>query len=315
MADQDSMEGDLVSVTVSCIPGLEFITASECNEVLGVKSEKKTRGRVSFKIPVSSMTKLQNLRSVHHYWLVVSELTDIWSPSDNKEVILEKLEACVDALSWKKALFAFDFYKNIKNKEDEIISENPPCTKGATLEGICAEEQPAATKGNESISEEHPSLNTEGGIPLEGIAPGGIAPKTQPVVTDSINRKERSMSKRDAIKRNSTFFKQRKPEFYYQQPTEITFRVSCTRNGKHTFTSTEAAKYIGSGVKGKFHWEVQLENFDIEILSFIENSDVTIAMKLSTESRHNRNITCFGPTSLRATNAFCMLKLAGIKKG
>ena len=97
--------------------------------------------------------------------------------------------------------------------------------------------------------------------------------------------------------------------------SEVKFRVTCSRNGKHCFTSMEAAKYIGSGVKSYFNWQVDLEDFDIEILAFINEMDVTIAIKISSESKHNRNVSFFGPTTLRATTSYCLLKLAGTKRG
>eukprot|EP00794_Sanderia_malayensis_P020106 gene20106-22077_t len=256
------MEGaeESLKVSVSCVPGLEFITVSECNEVFGVKSQKETRGRVSFSIPVNMLQKLTKLRSVHHYWLVVSDLKNVWTTSDGKEEILQKLEACVDPLPWDKALSAFDQFRNFDTR------------KGMST---------TSTENNDAEVEE-----TLGQCCLE-------------------NRRESFM----------TSTRQRSLDWYYRQPSGVNFRVTCSRSGKHSFTSMEAAKYIGSGVKGHFSWNVSLEKFDVEILAFIDDDKVTIAMKLSDESKHNRNITCFGPTTLRATTAFCLLKLAGVKTG
>jgi len=103
--------------------------------------------------------------------------------------------------------------------------------------------------------------------------------------------------------------------FLKKNAADIKFRVTCNRTGKHDFTSMEAARYIGSGVKGYFGWNVDLENYDIEILAFIDNNEITIAIKLSQESKHSRNVKYFGPTTLRATTSYCMLKLAGVKSG
>ena len=95
----------------------------------------------------------------------------------------------------------------------------------------------------------------------------------------------------------------------------IKFRVTCSRTGKHKFNSMEAAKWMGSGVKEIFGWQVDLENFDIEVLTFIFEKNITVAIRLTEESKHKRNIAHFGPTTLRSTTSYCMLKLANIKPG
>ena len=89
-----------------------------------------------------------------------------------------------------------------------------------------------------------------------------------------------------------------------------TFRVTCTRTGiKHTVTSMEAAKYFGSGVSLQFGWKVKLTHPDIEVLLSITDSDCLISILLTQDSRHLRNITHFGPTTLRSTIAYGLVRL------
>lgn len=88
-----------------------------------------------------------------------------------------------------------------------------------------------------------------------------------------------------------------------------TFRVTCTRTGrKHTVSSMEVAKHFGSGVYLLFGWKVQLTHPDIEVLLSITDNDCLISISLTQDSRHLRNITHFGPTTLRSTIAYGLVR-------
>ena len=88
-----------------------------------------------------------------------------------------------------------------------------------------------------------------------------------------------------------------------------TFRVTCTRTGtKHTVSSMEVAKYFGSGISRLFGWKVKLVHPDIEVLLSIVDSDCLISISLTQDSRHLRNISHFGPTTLRSTIAYGLVR-------
>ena len=88
-----------------------------------------------------------------------------------------------------------------------------------------------------------------------------------------------------------------------------TFRVTCTRTGtKHTVTSMEVAKHFGSGVSQLFGWKVKLVHPDIEVLLSITDSNCLISVSLTQDSRHLRNISHFGPTTLRSTIAYGLVR-------
>ena len=94
-------------------------------------------------------------------------------------------------------------------------------------------------------------------------------------------------------------------------PTEDhwTFRVTCVRGGrKHSFSSMEAAGKLGAGVAKQFGWKVQMKNSDIEVLLNISGDAVRIHIALSRESMSFRNITHFGPTTLRSAIAYGLLR-------
>nr|KAF6335886.1 THUMP domain containing 3 [Pipistrellus kuhlii] len=52
-----------------------------------------------------------------------------------------------------------------------------------------------------------------------------------------------------------------------------------------------------------------MTNFDVEVLLNIHDNEVIVGIALTEESLHRRNITHFGPTTLRSTLAYGMLRL------
>uniref|UniRef100_A0A3Q4C0Z4 THUMP domain-containing protein n=1 Tax=Mola mola TaxID=94237 RepID=A0A3Q4C0Z4_MOLML len=90
----------------------------------------------------------------------------------------------------------------------------------------------------------------------------------------------------------------------------IRFRVTCSRAGdKHSFSSNEAARDFGGAVQEFFQWKADMTKFDIEVLLNIHNEEVVIGIALTEESLHRRNISHFGPTTLRSTLCYGMLRL------
>ncbi|XP_003973291.2 tRNA (guanine(6)-N(2))-methyltransferase THUMP3 [Takifugu rubripes] len=90
----------------------------------------------------------------------------------------------------------------------------------------------------------------------------------------------------------------------------IKFRVTCSRAGdKHSFSSNEAARDFGGAVQEFFQWKADMTKFDVEVLLNIHNDEVVIGIALTEESLHRRNISHFGPTTLRSTLCYGMLRL------
>uniref|UniRef100_A0A4W3KB21 THUMP domain containing 3 n=1 Tax=Callorhinchus milii TaxID=7868 RepID=A0A4W3KB21_CALMI len=90
----------------------------------------------------------------------------------------------------------------------------------------------------------------------------------------------------------------------------LRFRVTCNRAGdKHSFTSMEAARNFGGAVQDMFQWKADMTKFDVEVLLNIHDGEMVVGIALTEESLHRRNITHFGPTTLRSTIAYGMLRL------
>ncbi|KAF7989663.1 hypothetical protein HCN44_008337 [Aphidius gifuensis] len=95
----------------------------------------------------------------------------------------------------------------------------------------------------------------------------------------------------------------------------LSYRVTCERNGKHTFDSSKIATIIGGELQDQYHWIVDLTSYQLEILSRVNNSEMILLLRVTNESLHRRNITYFGPTTLRATVAYNLISLAEPKPG
>ncbi|KAJ3603210.1 hypothetical protein NHX12_030953 [Muraenolepis orangiensis] len=94
------------------------------------------------------------------------------------------------------------------------------------------------------------------------------------------------------------------------EPELIKFRVTCSRAGdKHSFSSNEAARDFGGAVQDFFQWKADMTKFDIEVLLNIHDKEMVVGIALTEESLHRRNITHFGPTTLRSTLCYGMLRL------
>lgn len=95
----------------------------------------------------------------------------------------------------------------------------------------------------------------------------------------------------------------------------LKYRVTCYRSGKHSFTSMDAARDYGGKLQDLFLWLVDLSDYNLQIVLNIIQNQAYVALALTKESMHKRNITHFGPTTLRATVCYNLLRLAEPKVG
>lgn len=94
-----------------------------------------------------------------------------------------------------------------------------------------------------------------------------------------------------------------------KETTLPSFRATCHRTGEHhCFQSPAAAANFGSAIQDYFGWNVDLDNFDIEVVLCIEDRDIRVGVSLTKQSLHRRHITHFGKTTLRPTIAHGMLR-------
>lgn len=93
------------------------------------------------------------------------------------------------------------------------------------------------------------------------------------------------------------------------RPDKPSFRVTCHRTGEgHSFDSMGAQSNFGGAIYNYFKWNVSMKEFDIEVMLYIDGTDVKVGLALTKQSLHRRNTTSFGPTTLRPTLAYNMLR-------
>lgn len=59
----------------------------------------------------------------------------------------------------------------------------------------------------------------------------------------------------------------------------LRFRVTCYRSGKHSFGSQDAACSFGGKLQDRFHWFVNLDNYELEIILQIKDGEFGYLMK------------------------------------
>ncbi|XP_072176041.1 tRNA (guanine(6)-N(2))-methyltransferase THUMP3-like [Diadema setosum] len=95
-----------------------------------------------------------------------------------------------------------------------------------------------------------------------------------------------------------------------------TFRVTCTRSGdRHHFNSRDVAPSVGSLINETYGWPVKMKDYDLEVVVNILEDSMLVALSMTKESMHRRNITHFGVTTLRSTIAYCMLRMTQPQPG
>ncbi|KAL6457856.1 hypothetical protein MHYP_G00330860 [Metynnis hypsauchen] len=260
------------SVTIGAtVPtGFEHTAAEEVHEKIGaVARVSKDRGRIYFEITTDNLPKVHHLKSVDNLFVVV-EYYENYHFKDSKEEALLDFQELAPTLPWTNALEVWKMNNSFKKKRSR--------RRGA------------------ATSKPKPSSDASDPVKLQ-------------VEPDALQEKE---EQEDACAEQETN-PQTEQDSEMQEQAEnkpLKFRVTCNRAGdKHSFTSNDAARDFGGAVQEFFQWKADMTKFDVEVLLNIHNNEVVIGIALTEESLHRRNITHFGPTTLRSTLAYGMLRL------
>ncbi|PIO67858.1 THUMP domain protein [Teladorsagia circumcincta] len=177
--------------------------------------------------------------------------------------------------------------------------------EAVAVEEIAAKFHTSPTKGRghdalNMIRNEIPRINWKTAVECWEIAhrkcvPGGV---------DSVKAKMREFVKNGAVESEAE--------------KSFSFRVTCNRAGeksRHNFSSMDAARTLGGIINRIFGWRPDMENFDMEVLLNIRNDMMLVMTSLNRESLFKRNVSSFGPTTMRSTMCYCMAALARPKPG
>ncbi|NWR46417.1 THUM3 protein, partial [Regulus satrapa] len=300
---------ELLAVIGATVPtGFEQTAAEEVQEKLGSASRiSKDRGKIYFEVPARSLPQVHRLRSVDNLFVVVQEFKE-YQFKENKEDALKDLEDLVKKLPWTGPLKVWELNNSLKKKKTKRKKHNlqSPASREKLSDGG---EEGGADQNNtdeqEDCAQNTVDVEPTGGQDTEN--PQGV-PSRNGVEEEEDN--EQSDVKAEARASSESGTEAGEALAGEGEAKVLRFRVTCNRAGdKHSFTSNEAARDFGGAVQEHFQWKADMTNFDVEVLLNIHSNEVVVGIALTEESLHRRNITHFGPTTLRSTLAYGMLRL------
>ncbi|XP_076596993.1 tRNA (guanine(6)-N(2))-methyltransferase THUMP3 [Chaetodon auriga] len=272
--ETDATSGDIITVTIGAtVPtGFEHTAAEEVKEKIGADARiSKDRGRIYFPVTTDKLFQVHLLRSVDNLFVVVEEY-DHYQFKESKEETLMELQQLASKLPWTNALEVWKLNRSLKKKKGYRKGGNGTKTKPnieATDAAVADAEQQELPQAA-SAAENQTKAESVSDVESSTLDSGEVAPEAK----------------------------------------LIKFRVTCNRAGdKHSFSSNEAARDFGGAVQEFFQWKADMTKFDVEVLLNIHNEEVVIGIALTEESLHRRNISHFGPTTLRSTLCYGMLRL------
>ncbi|KAM4582233.1 tRNA (guanine(6)-N(2))-methyltransferase THUMP3 isoform 1-T2 [Fundulus diaphanus] len=278
-AEADPTSGGLITVTIGAtVPtGFEHTAAEEVKEKIGVDARiSKDRGRIYFPITTDKLSQVHLLCSVDNLFVVVAEY-DHYQFKESKEETLNELQELASKLPWTNALEVWRLNRTLKKRKGHRKGGNATRAKSNAESSDVAAAAAAAAEGAQ------PELP-------QGTSPADSGTQAE-ITADS------EMCQQDSQETAA-------------EAKVIKFRVTCNRAGdRHSFSSNEAARDFGGAVQEFFQWKADMTKFDIEVLLNIHNEEVVIGIALTEESLHRRNISHFGPTTLRSTLCYGMLRL------
>nr|XP_035957947.1 THUMP domain-containing protein 3-like [Halichoerus grypus]XP_035957948.1 THUMP domain-containing protein 3-like [Halichoerus grypus]XP_035957949.1 THUMP domain-containing protein 3-like [Halichoerus grypus]XP_035957950.1 THUMP domain-containing protein 3-like [Halichoerus grypus] len=283
-------ESEHLQVTVGAtVPtGFEQTAADEVREKLGSSCKiSKDRGKIYFDISVESLAQVHCLRSVDNLFVVVKQFKD-YQFKETKEEVLKDFEELAGKLPWSDPLKVWKINTSFKKKKTKRKKMNQSSGKEKINNG-------QGDKTDEKDDKKGFTNNTLDSHILDYYENPAIREEISTLVGDDLAS---CKDEKDESSKEKT------------HPEVLKFRVTCNRAGeKHCFSSNEAARDFGGAVQDYFKWKADMTNFDVEVLLNIHDNEIVVGIALTEESLHRRNITHFGPTTLRSTLAYGMLRL------
>ncbi|XP_074646228.1 tRNA (guanine(6)-N(2))-methyltransferase THUMP3-like [Tubulanus polymorphus] len=301
----------ICEIEASVATGFERVAKEEIEEKLKVPV-KPFRGNVVFTIPFEHVKRVYELHAVDNVYIVLNRFKDFPFSNDLEEA-LTQVEKFVSKINWKLGLDVwgqfFEFAHPISHlPADETLwkaeeYQEPP-VKISKVDDVVHSDNETAEQVSPSAKQESKATDhktqSEPCERIENVMDAVIH-------ADVVVKTSENGAAGDAPVRKSTI---------PYNPSLPGFRATCYRTGKnHVFQSMQAAARFGGLIQDYFGWNVNLKNFDIEVVLNINDNDVSVMIPLTRKSLHRRNMSNLGPTTLRATIAYNMLRLCKIKAG
>lgn len=344
-------KGRFCTIEATVVTGFEEVAKEEAEERFNTCC-KVLRGRISFECPIESVEQVSDLGCVDNCRVIMTCIPD-FKFTDNQIENLQRLRTLVGLVDWSSGLQVwrkfFTFEHEVVDRPLEtftdygevVMSVPTPAASGEKLSRTQKKKKRRKNKTGDKDKQQEKqsndnkeelinlkaectdSQNTD--LNLDGM---DIKVKTGPTSEKNVSENKvcksetdtkecRPVESAETMQENGgcTAKKPRVRENPWN-PNMPSFRVTCIRVGEnHTFDSMTAASNFGGAIYRYFGWNVKMTEFDIEVFLCIEDKKVTVSIGLTRESLHRRNITHFGPTTLRPTIAHSMLRLCEIKPG
>ncbi|NXA41930.1 THUM3 protein, partial [Eudromia elegans] len=288
--------------------GFELTAAAEVEEKLGARAAvSRDRGKIYFEVAPERLAQVHRLRSVDNLFVVVQEFKD-YKFKASKEEALKDLEDLVKKLPWTEPLKVWELNNSLKKKKTKRKKHNVQNPAGKEKLSEDGEEERTDEK---EASDEAQGCTQDAAGPESAGSEDTETPRGEALPQgDDDEGNEQSDAKDESHNSAGAEAKAEDGKKGEGDASVLKFRVTCNRAGdKHSFTSNDAARDFGGAVQEHFQWKADMTNFDVEVLLNIHNNEVVVGIALTEESLHRRNITHFGPTTLRSTLAYGMLRL------
>ncbi|XP_048462140.1 THUMP domain-containing protein 3 isoform X1 [Rhincodon typus] len=312
MKQHDSSRENWVTIGATVPTGFESTAAEEVLEKIGSESRiSKDRGKIYFEVSTDNLFQIHLLRSVDNLFVVIQEFPH-YQFGETKESVLEDFRLLARQLLWTCPLKVWELNNSLKKRK----GQRRKSSRGCGLHPEASQEtdkikdgqlEPASSDQSSTGDPAHPGT----GLPIihsgaSGDQPDEMEESSNAVADRVLLSDQAKISPEGLLSENDSH-----PAAGEDEGKGLRrFRVTCNRSGeKHNFTSMEAAREFGGAVQDFFKWKADMTKFDVEILLNIHDNEVVVAIALTEESLHKRNITHFGPTTLRSTLAYGMLRL------
>ncbi|KYN20046.1 PREDICTED: THUMP domain-containing protein 3-like [Trachymyrmex cornetzi] len=276
----ESVDNDKIfTIGVTVDTGFEWEAIDECKEKLGKDVRVvKQRGRIYFNIDWDEFPKVQEMRSIDHIF-IVADNGSLSFTNDKEPDLLQ-----------------------IRSYNLDILSNSDKTWKKTLEAWKCA----TSFKGKlYPTNEEYVEAKKEDLV----------------AKTEMLEMRNKEKGKKDPYDWNVSEMKEEKGKKRGQDPSKsqendiLKYRVTCERSGKHAIESKDVARVIGEILQDKFHWLVDLSMYHLEIVCKLIDDQLITHLRVTHKSKHHRNIINFGPTTLRSTICYNLLKLANPKLG
>lgn len=340
----------LIEATV--VTGFEEVAADEIRTKLSVQPHplydeyEVYKGHIFFEISTNEVKNLKKLQTIDNCYVVVTEILTVDFSNDNLSC-LKQIRQLPSKINWDVGIRVWkevtDYQKPLDiNKSFNEISEflqNEPIMDwwpNASQENPLLNKEPKKKKKKRKHEPLKEVVSEETETELPEISVTVSADQTSPekkALRFGCNGndgkepllQELLLTDLENVHVSSTVCASDSPPVDLPpsrpppNPLLPTYRATCYRSTptgvKHAFTSQDAAKVFGGAIHSVFEWNVNMTEFDLEVVLNVSGNRVWIGFSLTKESLHKRHIQHFGPTTLRPTIAMNLLKFSDLVDG